>query len=129
MRGPRRVRVVVVSAMDEDRARRVVEVRMRAGPDVLVRREALRLVDRLRVEAGGLIPKSCLVDVCREIVPPEEYTGGVWQQHSVHERLRRQPGKLFPAPSYGVCAAVELHLRTGVISWVQREPDLGSELL
>src|SRR5216684_4828062 len=129
MRGPRRVRVVVISAMDEDRARRVVEMRMRAGPDVLVSREALGLVDRLRVEAGGLIPKSCLVDVCRVVVAPEEYPGRIWQQHSVHERLPRQPGKLFPAPSYSVCAAIELHRRTGVISRVQRKSDLGSELL
>src|SRR5215831_3396422 len=109
MRGPWRSRVVVVTTMDEDCARRVVEVRMGTRPDVLVCRQTLRLVGGLGIEAGALVPKSRLVDVSRIIVSPEENAGGVGKQHGVHERLLWQSGQFFPTTTYRIRATIQGH--------------------
>src|SRR5262249_45404746 len=91
------------AAVDEHRARRVVQVRVCPRPNVLVWGERNRLVSGLRVEPSRLIPQTRLVGTLA--VAPVEQPGGVGEQHGVHEGDLWQAGELLPTTADSICAS------------------------
>ena len=115
------------SAVQEHGARRVVQLRVRAGPDIFVGGDSDRLIRRRGIEAGGLVPQPRLVRPLP--VAPVQNSRRVRQQHGMHERDFWQARQHLPSAAYRLLTPIERDRRTVVVAWIQRQPDRGAQFV